>query len=43
MSKKISDLEKEIGEIKDEPNQAEIDKKATELLKQQLQDRKDDK
>ena len=33
MSKTIAELEKEIGTIKDEPNQKEIDKQQADMLK----------
>lgn len=34
MSKKIADLEKQIGEIKNEPNQAEIDAEQARVLRE---------
>lgn len=43
MGKKIDDLEKEIGEIKNEPNQKEIDADQARQLREAAKERRDGK
>jgi len=43
MSKKIADLEKEVGEIKDEPEQGKIDKAMADALRADIKAAKESK